>query len=106
MTAIIEQNAVGNRREFTLTVSAHADISRGGGSVRQTLIQARAARTPDGYTSADTRVLSDDFTWTTILSLTGDMAAVPEPAPGEDFIQTLKNYGLDLVERTIRIISL
>ncbi|MCC3299368.1 hypothetical protein [Arthrobacter caoxuetaonis] len=103
---IIDLSTSGDLREFTLEVSAHADISRGNLDPRPTLIQARAARTPDGYTSADTRVLSEEFTWTTILSFTDDLAAVPAARPGEEFPGTLARYGQELIDRTIRIISL
>lgn len=103
---IIDLNTSGDLREFTLEVSAHEDISRGELGLRPTLIQARAARTPDGFTSADTRVLNEELTWTTILSFADDLVSLPDAQPDEEFSVALTRYGQELIDRTVRIISL
>lgn len=87
-----------------MSASAHADIPRGT-DIRPTLIQVRAARTKDGQTSADARVLSDDFTWTTILSFTGDDVEIPR-MQSERIECSLADYARELIDRAVRILSL
>lgn len=103
MTTIIELTTSGDEREFSMAASAHADIPRGT-DTRPTLIQVRAARTKDGHASADARVLSDEYTWTTILSFTGDNVRIP--GMERDSIESsLAAYARELIERTVRILS-
>lgn len=103
MTTIIEMTASGDEQEFSMSASAHADIPRGT-DVRPTLIQVRAARTPDGHTSADARILSDEYTWTTILSFTGDNVEISR-MEGDRFDCSLADYARELIERTVKILT-
>lgn len=107
MATIIDMTASGDEREFSLSASAHADVPQGPGQPhRPTIIQVRAARTPDGHTSADSRVLGGGYTWTTILSFTGDDVQIPGTHDGGSFDSSLADYARDLIGRTVKILSL